>query len=344
MEEQIHESNDFFNYRKEHWATRLYYSAFFGGLIAVNGFNIKSNVIETLWHWNFVYDLIACTVLVYLTVYFIYWVCLILDKALPWEKNPNNRFIAQLILGVVLGHQLMELLNNLYMAYGGQNLLHTQKSRTEIPLSLLVSMVVNCYYFGVYFAEKHFVMRAKKQDAAPDHPLDITKNLGNADSVDPDELSGEHVTIDSPIDQTNVGDTIQVPEKEKLPLITYSDGERILLQHLDIAAVGLEGGNLVIYTFSGKRYYDTRPLTSFFALLDPNDYYHTSRQTIVHRDAVRSIAPSKTKKGGVNVSLTIDADIHVEVAARGVARFKEWLGAGSPPPARKRSIPVPMLF
>lgn len=344
MEEQIHENKDFFNYRKEHWATRLYYSTFLGILIAANGFKIKANVIETLWHWDFVYDLIACTGLVYLTVYFIYWVCLILDKALPWEKNPNNRFIAQLILGVVLGHQFMELLNNLYMVYGGQNLLHTQKSRTEIPISLLVSMVVNCYYFGVYFAEKHFVKKAKKQDAAPDHPLDTAENLENADGVHSDEPSGEHVTIDSAINQADAGDTIKGPQKERLPLITYSDGERILLKHLDIAAVGLENGNLAIYTFSDKCYYDTMPLKSFFELLDPNDCFHTSRQTIVHRDAVRSIIPSKTKKGGLDVSLTIETDIHVEVSARNVARFKEWLAAGNPPPARKPSIPVPMLF
>lgn len=103
-------------------------------------------------------------------------------------------------------------------------------------------------------------------------------------------------------------------------------------------------GNLAIYTFSDKCYYDTMPLKSFFELLDPNDCFHTSRQTIVHRDAVRSIIPSKTKKGGLDVSLTIETDIHVEVSARNVARFKEWLAAGNPPPARKPSIPVPMLF
>lgn len=332
MEEQIRESKDFFNYRKEHWTTRLYYSGFFGLMIAYSGVKIKGNIFETLGHWDFVYDLIACTVLVYLTVYFIYWVCLILDKALPWEKKPNDRFIAQLILGVALGHQLMELLNKFYIVYGGQNLLYTQKSRTEMPMSLMVSIVVNCYYFGAYFAERHFGKGLKVPDAAAAPLLEAVESVENTDGANPIP------------DQTDVKHIIPLPEKEKLPLITYSDGERILVQHLDIAAVGLEGGNLAIYTFSGKRYYDTRPLTSFFALLDPNDYYHTSRQTIVHRDAVRSIAPSKTKKGGLDVSLTIEADIQVEVAARSVARFKAWLATGSSPSARKRSIPVPMLF
>jgi len=343
MEEQIHESNDFFNYRKEHWATRLYYSAFFGGLIATNGFSIKRNVVETLGHWDFAYDFVVCTGLVYLTVYFIYWVCLVLDKALPWEKNPDNRFIAQLILGVMIGYQFMELLNSLYVAYGGQNLLHTQKRKTEIPISLLLSLTVNCYYFGIYFAEKHFKKKVKKRDDIGD-PSGATENLGNGGSGNTDQPSEEELTTDPSLHQSGVESPIYQPEKEKLPLITYSDGERILLKHLDIAAVGLENGNLAIYTFSDKCYYDTMPLKHFFELLDPNDYYHTSRQTIVHRGAVRSIAPSKTKKGGVEVSLTIDAEIRIEVAARSVARFKAWLAAGSPPSARKRSIPVPMLF
>lgn len=252
--------------------------------------------------------------------------------------------MAQLILGVVSGHQLMELLNNFYIVYGGQNLLYAQKSRTEMPMSLMVSIVVNCYYFGAYFAERHFGKGLKTPDAAAAPALEAAESSENMDGIASDQMPGERTDTGSIVNLDGVEEVIQVSEKEKLPLITYADGERILVQHLDIAAVGLEGGNLAIYTFSGKRYYDTRPLKTFFSLLDSNDYYHTSRQTIVHRDAVRSIAPSKSKRGGLDVSLTIDADINVEVASRSVARFKEWLAAGSSPSARKRSIPVPMLF
>ena len=47
----------------------------------------------------------------------------------------------------------------------------------------------------------------------------------------------------------------------------------------------------------------------------------------MHRDAVRSIAPSKAKKGGLDVSLTIEVDIRVEVAARSVT-FQNVAGSG----------------
>lgn len=274
--------------------------------------------VGALGHWGFLLDAIACTGLVYVTVSLIYWVCLILDKAMPWEKNPGNRFIAQGILGFMVGFQLMEFLNRLYVAYGGNDLLYAGHGFTQIPVSFLVSMIVNCYYFGAYFAEKN-----------------IKRTLERGGPVAPPPASASEMSDD--------GARMRKEQQEKLPLITYADGEGILVQHLDIAVVALEGGNLAIYTFSGKCYHDSSyTVDAFFLLLDPNDYYHTSRTTIIHRDTVKGIKPWFTKS--LSVILTLAIDVEVIVAERRVADFKKWLSAGSSPPKPRKAIPVPALF
>ena len=72
--------------------------------------------------------------------------------------------------------------------------------------------------------------------------------------------------------------------------------------------------------------------------------YNTSRQTIVHRNAVKSIVPSKTKHKSIQVLLTVDVPFVIEVAERKVAHFKAWLAAGDAPDMPKRTVPVPMLL
>lgn len=340
MEGHIQEDNDFFNYQKQRWTTRLKYAAYIGGLISLGGYRIKQGIREIFLHWKYAVDLCASIALVFATITLIHWVSLILDRAIPWDKRPQDRFVAQFILGWCFGYLAMEYLNDLYVAYGGRNLLWVRNAVTQVPLSFLVSMTVNCYYYGAYFAEKnHRMLHRSDSTVSPGYSApDATESTAAA------VPSGSGLEVASEPAEATTGIPVHGQKKEKLPLITYADGERILVQHLDIAAVGLEGGVLAIYTFSGRRYYDTRSVKEFFALLDPNEYYYTSRQTIVHRNAVKSIVPSKTKHKSIQVLLTVDVPFVIEVAERKVAHFKAWLAAGDTPDMPKRTVPVPMLL
>lgn len=82
--------------------------------------------------------------------------------------------------------------------------------------------------------------------------------------------------------------------------------------------------NLIyLYTFSGEKYIlDFVTLEEIEELLDPQLYYRTNRQSILHVDAIQSIRPQENQK----LTLTLKTPLKMEqdVSREKAPAFKKW--------------------
>ncbi|HEX7846295.1 MAG TPA: LytTR family DNA-binding domain-containing protein [Chitinophagaceae bacterium] len=78
-----------------------------------------------------------------------------------------------------------------------------------------------------------------------------------------------------------------------------------------------------LFTFSGDKYIvDYVTLEEIEELLDPNVYYRSNRQSIVHIDAIQSIKPHENQK----LTLTLKAPLKMEqdISREKAPGFKKW--------------------
>lgn len=114
-----------------------------------------------------------------------------------------------------------------------------------------------------------------------------------------------------------------VKQKYKSTFIVQHQRQWLPVATNDIACIIRDSINF-IYTFKGDRYVlDFTTLDEVEALLDPNIFFRSNRQSIIHVDSIQSVKPHENQK--LTVYLKSPLKIDVDVSREKAPQFKKWL-------------------
>lgn len=275
-------------------------------------YNEPESFFKIIFTMSYIRGFVASFVMSFVIINYIYLVTLKLDKKYDWHYHIFIRFIWQVLCGIILPSVLIFLLVTLFFKIYGIDIFKTEYLQQDYPLVLLMLLVVNLYYFGLY----HFHIGrtlALERTAAPDIE-NIVSQPANL------QIPAE--------DQPNYKETIIINTLlETFPINT--DDIAYIFRINDGVFIRLK--NMKDLNHSYQTSYSLKELETF---LNTSKFFRINRQMIVNFQAVASFRPETAK----TLSLTLvpelhtpDQEIPVEeqklaiVSESRTPRFKLWM-------------------
>lgn len=248
----------------------------------------------------------------FLTINYIYLLTLRLDHRYNWHRQTFLRFFWQLLLGLCVPAIIVFLLVALFFGIYNINIFETEYLSQDFPLVLLMLLVVNLYYFGLY----HFLI-AK-------NPIVLQPDKSNNEIAELQPISAEIQKEEEPsyketIIITTPLKTFPIHTDEIAYIFRLSDGVFIRLKSMKDF---------------GESYQTNYSLKDLEAMLDPSKFLRINRQMIVSYQSVKAFRNETAK----TLLLTLDPEPYpigkdtppehqklMVVSETRTPRFKLWM-------------------
>lgn len=113
------------------------------------------------------------------------------------------------------------------------------------------------------------------------------------------------------------------PNEYQQNFLTHYREKTMVIYGKDIALFHIESDTVYIYTFKGEKHPLFKSLDYIESVCDPNQYFRINRQSIINKQAVRSIQPYFNRKVVVHVSFKFSKKL--VVSRLKVSPFKDWI-------------------
>lgn len=285
-------------------------------------YNDHQSFFEAVVTKSYLRGFAASFIMAYIVTGYIYRVTIHLDKKYDWQQQTLPRFFWQCCMGFIVPALLVFSLVGVFLALYHINILETAYLRQDYPLTLLMLLSFNLYYFGFYCYLKlsHYRDVQKltlpsgyqvRESSTGDYPLE----LENTQHEVPQEKKQfkEILMIDTPL--------------QTLPVATY-----------DIAYAYLLSGTTFLHLKGMQHLSESYPtnysLKDLENLLDPSTFFRINRQMIINRSCIRSFGAETSKTLLLNIQpepYPIKKDTAQEhqkllvVSESRTPRFKIWM-------------------
>jgi len=280
----------------------------------MTAFNESEHFFEIVVTSSYLRGFLASLIIAFLVINYIYYVTTKLDRLYNWVDNTFIRFVWQVLLGFAVPALVVFLFVALFLTLYGINIFNTVYLPQDYPLALLMLVVINLYYFGLY----HFLTVKKPLEVvvAPDDQTEISAEPSSSFqevSLNTEPVYKEMIMITTPLK------TFPVNTDDVAYVFRLNDNVFILLktmQHLNEA------------------YQVSYSLKDLETLLDPSKFFRINRQMIVNFYCVSSFRPESAKTLMLTVSpelYPIEKDVPLEhqkllvVSETKTPRFKLWM-------------------
>lgn len=260
---------------------------------------------------SYIRGFIASFIMSLITINYIYYTTFKLDRLYNWLHDTFLRFIWQVILGFLLPAIIVFLLVTLFFWLYDIDIFKTEYLSQDYNLVLLMLLVVNLYYFGLY----HFLIIKRRGIVQ----MEVTENLNSeltSISLLPEENTARYKET---IIITTTLKTIPVNTDDIAYIFRLNDGVFIRLKFMK---------NL------NESYQTNYSLKDFEQMLDPMKFFRINRQMIVSFQAVSAFRPETAK----TLLLTLNPEMYpvkkdmpyehqklTVVSETKTPRFKIWM-------------------
>lgn len=278
----------------------------------MTSYNEPDGFFELILTASYLRGFIASLIISFLIVNYIYTITIRLDKKRNWIQHTFLRFIWQVLLGFAVPALVVVLLVAVFLKYYDINILNTEYLSQDYPLVLLMLLIVNLYYFGLY----HFLILTKpkiiQQTKSEESEL---QTLADPDPEEKNDIAvyKETIIIHTPLK------TFPVQIDDIAYIFRLNDGVFIRLKSME---------NL---NESYQTNYSLKDLESF---LDPSKFFRINRQMIVSFQVVSAFRPETAK----TLLLTLNPEMYpvkkdmpyehqklTVVSETKTPRFKLWM-------------------
>lgn len=285
-----------------------------GAAHIMTAFNESEHFFEIVVTSSYLRGFMVSFIIALLVINYIYLVTTRLDRLYNWVEHTFIRFIWQLLLGFAIPALIVFLFVALFLTFYDINIFNTVYLPQDYPLVLLMLLVINLYYFGLY----HFLM-VKKPIAIVVSPEDQTEIYPVPDSSNQEFALNQEPVYKEILMITTPLETFPVNTDDVAYVFRINDNVFIRLkamQHLNEA------------------YEVNYSLKDLEILLDPSKFFRINRQMIVNFYCVSSFRPETSK----TLMLTLNPELYLTkkdipseyqkllvVSETKTPRFKLWM-------------------
>jgi len=277
-------------------------------------YNDPQDFYEAVFTASYIRGFIASLIISYIIVYYIQGATIMLDKKYDWQADTLLRIIFQLVFGILVPAFVVFLLVAFFMWIYNINVFKTSYLRQDYPLAILMLLVLNLYYFGLYC-----FIKLKKTSAVGDHI--VLNNDGMISSHSGTFFENEE----------NEAEKLEPTFKETILVNTFD--RTIPVDATDIAYIFRYSGNVFIRLKSMKSindcYQASFTLKELETMLKPSFFFRINRQMLINRDSCTGYRSEKNK----TLSLTLEPPLPNEkeylkltiVSEDRCSSFKMWM-------------------
>jgi len=277
-------------------------------------YNDPQDFYEAVFTASYIRGFIASLIISYIVVYYIQGATIMLDRKYDWQTDTLLRIIWQLVFGIFVPAFVVFLLVALFMWIYSINVFKTSYLRQDYPLAILMLLVLNLYYFGLYC-----FIKLKKTSAVVDHI--VLNNDGMISSHSSTFFQNEE----------NEAEKLEPNFKETILVNTFD--RTIPVDATDIAYIYRYSGNVFIRLKSMESindcYQASFTLKELETMLNPSFFFRINRQMLINRDSCTGYRSEKNK----TLSLTLAPPLPNEkeylkltiVSEDRCSSFKMWM-------------------
>jgi len=242
----------------------------------MSSYNEVEGFFELVFTISYIRGFLVSFVIAFIILTYIYSITVRLDRLFDWHNNTFQRFIWQVILGIAAPALIVFALVALFLWLYDINIFRTKYLDQDYPLVLLMLLIVNLYYFGLYC----FLITKMK----------VKYSLSQAEIEDPQAIPQNAPEYQLPFKETIIINTplktFPIKTDEIAYIFRLSDGVFIRLQ------------SMVNLNESYPTNYSLKDLES---LLDPSKFFRINRQMIVSYRSVISFQSETPKTLSLNL-------------------------------------------
>lgn len=278
----------------------------------MTSYNEPEGFFEMVLTSSYLRGFVGGFVIAFLTINYVYQLTLRLDQKYEWHRQTFSRFFWQLLLGLCVPAIIVFLLVALFFSIYRINIFETEYLSQDYPLVLLMLLVINLYYFGLY----HFLILKSPVGVQPD----ISEN-GTAESqpISATIQKEDEPTYKETIIITTPLKTFPIHTDEIAYIFRLSDGVFLRLKAMKDMS---------------ESYQTNYSLKDLEALLDPSKFFRINRQMIICYQSVAAFRNETAK----TLLLTLDPEPYpidkdtppehqklMVVSETRTPRFKLWI-------------------
>jgi len=253
-------------------------------------FGVKITFLEAILSQEYYMAMAGSFPIALLLTTYVSYVSRKLDRRWCWIKQSLHRALAQAIFGVLLTGFAAFILAFVYFRIRGVDILDTHYLRLDFPVVLLLIFVLNTLViFRFFYTRLKYTILPSKQ----------------------------------------LKDTVEISSNPKTPGIVKQTipvqqaGKAIAVPVSDICYITLEGHQRYISTFSGHKYHITFSMDQLEKLLDPNQFFRASRQTIINIGACTHYSAIEFNK--LEVFTIPPLQERLTISQGRTRAFKDWM-------------------
>lgn len=243
-------------------------------------YNDPQDFYEAVFTASYVRGFIASLIISYIIVYYIQGATITLDKKYDWQADTLLRIIWQLVFGIFVPAFVVFLLVAFFMWIYEINVFKTSYLRQDYPLAILMLLVLNLYYFGLYCFIKLKSTTAVVDDIILNNDGMISSHAGTFLQTNEEER-----------------DKLETNFKETILVNTFD--RTIPVDVTDIVYIFRYLGNVFIRLKSmesiNECYQVSFTLKELEAMLNPSFFFRINRQMIISRDCCAGYSSEKNK-------------------------------------------------
>src|SRR5690554_5816535 len=236
-------------------------------------YNEPENFFEVIFTVSYLRGFIASFLISLLTINYIHYIALRLDKLYDWHGQTFLRFIWQVLLGFILPAIIVFLLVAFFFSIYSINIFETEYLGQDYPLVLMMLLVVNLYYFGLY----HFLIAKRPVVVQPEI---LENETVETQLISAEVQKGEEPTYKETVIITTALETFPISIDEIAYIFRLSDSVFIRLKSMHDLNLS---------------YQTNYSLKDLEALLDPSKFFRINRQMIVSYQSVAAFRNETAK-------------------------------------------------
>ncbi|GEM_PF-4293298 len=277
-------------------------------------YNDPQDFYEAVFTASYIRGFIASLIISYIIVYYIQAATIILDKKYDWQVDTLLRIVWQLVFGIFVPAFVVFLLVAFFMWIYNINVFRTSYLRQDYPLAILMLLVLNLYYFGLYC-----FIKLKKTSAVVDHI--VLNNDGMISSH-----SGTFFQ-----DVENERDNTEPNFKETILVNTFD--RTIPVDVTEIAYIFRYSGNVFIRLKTMESINDCYQvnftLKELEGMLKPSLFFRINRQMLIIRDSCTGYRSEKNKTLSLSLEPPLPSEKEylrlITVSEDRCSSFKMWM-------------------